>query len=264
MQPWLLFGEWLTIPTYPAVVAVGIALSTIVLRREARRDGLSVRLVMDAVFVALLTAIAGARFFHVLVEAPARYLAEPLAVFSPDGGWTFYGGLLGGLLGVTAVARWRGENPWRVLDVAALAIPFAQATARMACLAAGCCYGRLADWPFGWAVPWGVTYHRHGQLPEELLAVPLHPAPLYLSMMCLVLFVGLTWLRQRQRFDGQILAALLVGYGAGRAALDSFRGDVERGLFFGDRISAAQVAGVLTVVAGVLLWRRLARCTPSS
>lgn len=263
MQPWLWVGPF-ALPTYSAAAAVAVALATVVVRREALRGGLPPRAVLDAVAVGLLCAAIGARVFHLAVEIPGRVLADPAVILDPRTGWTFYGGLIGGLLGVGAWARRGGLPLWDTLDAVAVAIPFTQAIARLGCLGAGCCHGRVADWPLGVEVPWAIAIDRHGVLPDELLAVPLHPAPLYLSLMNVALFAGLSWLRARQRFPGQVLAALLVGYGAGRAGVDAFRGDAARGLFLGGAVSTAQLVGAVAVVAGLILWRRRSRCTPSS
>lgn len=263
MHPWLLYGETLQLGTYPVAIVVGFAVATVVLRREARVSELPVREVMDATLVGLLTGAVGARAFHVLIEAPALYWADPLAAISPFAGWTYYGGLLGGLFGIATYARWRGLNTWRVLDLFALAIPAAQVVARLGCLGAGCCHGRRADWPFGVQVPWAVTYDQHGHLSPELLAVPLHPAPLYLSLFALLLFVGLTRLKRRGLPDGLLTAGLLIGYGSGRAVFDSFRGDRARGLWLGDSLSTAQLVGLVVVVVGLFLWRQRRRAARS-
>ena len=255
MHPWLWFGDSVQIATYPVVIVAAFCACTAILRRESLRSRVPVRQTMDAAIVGLLTGGIGARLFHVLVEAPLQYAQDPLRIISPFAGWTFYGGLIGGLLGVALVARWRALSPWRLLDIFAVAIPFGQALARLGCLAGGCCYGRLADWPFG-EVPWAITVDNHGQIPPELLAVPLHPAPLYLSLFNLLLFVGLSRLRARKPAAGVVFATLLLSYGVGRALLEVFRGDSERGPWFGDVASSAQLTSVLVAGLGLGLLLR--------
>jgi len=194
---------------------------------------------------------------HVFVEAPAIYAQDPLRALSPFSGWTFYGGLLGGLAGVTLLSRYRGLPIWRMLDVFAIAVPLGQALARLGCLAAGCCYGRPATWPLGTSVPWSVTLHDHGTIPEPLLAVPLHPAALYLSLMNLGLFVLLARWRAADPPDGRIFTVYLALYAVGRGVLEVTRGDVARGLWFGGWVSTSQLVSVGVLILTAVLWVRL-------
>ncbi|MBW1877486.1 MAG: prolipoprotein diacylglyceryl transferase [Deltaproteobacteria bacterium] len=265
MHPWLLHTDVFRLPTYFTCLMIGMALASGVLRREALRGGLDHREVMNAALLALPAALAGARVMHVLVEAPAYYWSHPLQVLSPMGGWVFYGGALGGVLAVAGWARWRGLDPWQLLDVFSVATAFGLVFGRIGCLGGGCCYGRVADWPFGVVVPWAVRYYRRGQIPEDLLSVPLHPTPLYAVAIALALFVFLSFLRGRQRFGGEVLLAFLVLYGLGRSAAELFRADVERGLFFGGLVSTSQLLGLTTAaVAAATWWIWARRCTPSS
>jgi phosphatidylglycerol:prolipoprotein diacylglycerol transferase len=265
MHPWLLYTDVFRLPTYFTCLMIGMALGSGVLRREALRGGLDHREVMNAALLALPASLVGARAAHVLIEAPAYYWSHPLQVFSPVGGWVFYGGALGGVLAVAGWAWRRGLDPWSMLDVFSVATAFGLVFGRLGCLGGGCGYGRVADWPLGTAVPWAVRYYRRGQLPEELLSVPLHPTPLYAIALALVLFVVLSFLRQRQRFPGQVLLAFLVFYGLGRTIVEVFRADIERGLYFGGLVSTSQLIGLATAALAVAIWWRWARsCTPSS
>lgn len=265
MHPWLLYTGPLRLPTYFTLLMIGFALGTFVLRREALRDRIPVRDVMDAALWMLPSALVGARLVHVVVEAPGYYAQHPLDALSPLAGWVFYGGALGGILAVVAHARYRGHDPWRLLDHFTLATALGLVFGRLGCLGGGCCFGRVADWPLGVAVPWAIRYYRRGQLPEELVAVPLHPAPLYEIGLVLVLFVALSRLRERQRFAGQIFLAFLATYGVGRSLIEVFRADVERGLFLGGWLSTSQIIGIATALAVAIVWRdRATRCIPSS
>lgn len=229
---------------------VGFALATFVLRRESLRDGVSPSETMTAALWALPAALIGARGLHVVVEQPIYYWEHPLDVFSPVGGWVFYGGAIGGVLAVVSWARASGRDPWAVLDRFAPATAFGLVFGRIGCLGGGCCYGRPTD------LPWAVVYTRRGQLPDELLAVPLHPSPLYELALALALFVGLSALRARQRVSGETILAFLVVYGVGRSALEILRADIERGVFFGGWLSTSQIVGLASAAVAAAIWAR--------
>jgi len=66
-----------------------------------------------------------------------------------------------------------------------------------------------------------------GSLPGEVL----FPTQIWESMGGFLLFGVLSWLwTKHRRFDGQILAAMLVCYGLLRMTTEQFRGDTVRGL----------------------------------
>jgi phosphatidylglycerol:prolipoprotein diacylglycerol transferase len=244
---------------------LGFALGTVLLRREALRRGLEPGRVVDAVWWVLPASLIGARLAHVLLEAPDVYARDPLLAFSPEGGWVFYGGLAGALLAGGSYARRRGVSFWTLGDVFAPSTAFGLVFGRLGCLGGGCCYGRPADWPTGVTVPWSIAYYTRGQLPDELLAVPLHPAPLYEALLCLGLFLCLSALAWRQQFPGQILLTFAIGYGVGRSLLELFRADAERGLYFDGLLSTSQIIGLATALLAAAVYRARANaCTPSS
>jgi phosphatidylglycerol:prolipoprotein diacylglycerol transferase len=270
VHPWLVYTDTFRLPTYFTLLMLGLALATFVLRREALRHDLPARLPMDAALWVLPAALIGARLVHVVVEQPGYYAAHPLHVLSPQGGWVFYGGLAGALLaGWRFSARWAGTEArptfWGLADVFAPATAFGLVFGRIGCLGGGCCYGRPADWPLGTDVPWAVAYHWRGQVPEELLAVPLHPAPLYEALGCLGLFAWLSSVASQRRFEGQVLLSFVAGYGLLRSLVEAFRADEARGLWLGGWLSTSQIVGLVTAGLAIALHQRwLSACTPSS
>jgi phosphatidylglycerol:prolipoprotein diacylglycerol transferase len=262
VNPWLWTSTVVAIPTYFACLMIGLAVATAVLRREALRRGIEPRVPMDVALWVLPASLIGARLAHVLVEGPDLVRDHPWAILSPGGGWVFYGGLAGALAAGWRASRRVGVGFLRLADLFAPATAFGLVFGRIGCLGGGCCYGRPADWPLGWEVPWSVRYFVRGQLPEPWLAVPLHPAPLYEALGCVALFVLLSLRAERQRFDGEILLGFLGGYGVWRSVVEVFRADAERGLWFGGWLSTSQIVGVSTALFALVTWRRM--CTRSS
>jgi phosphatidylglycerol:prolipoprotein diacylglycerol transferase len=256
MLPWLVSGGWLELPTYMTMLMLGFAMAAVALGREVRASELPSREVFDVALVVLPAAWIGARLF-MLFESPEIYLERPWALLSLRGGWVFYGGFLMVSLMVVLRSRSLGLDPWKVGDVFAPCLPFGMAFGRLGCLGAGCCHGRPADWPLGVEVPWAVRYHRLGHVPEELLAVPLHPSPLYECFLGVLLYLVLRRVRARAAYDGQAIVVLFAGYGAGRFMLEWFRGDLERGFHFGGMLSTSQALGAASVALalGLHLWR---------
>lgn len=264
MHPWLIHAEAVRVPTYFASLMVGMAMATFVLRREAIRSQLSTRVIYDLAILVLPAAMLGSRALYVAQQHGIASLVDPARIFSPDGGYVFYGGVA--LASVLVLLRTRrlGLDAWRVSDVFAPAMPFGIAFGRLGCLGAGCCHGRPADWPLGVEVPWSIRYYTRGAVPEALLGVPLHPSPLYESLLGLLLFYVVSRVRARQAFDGQAIIGMFTLYGIGRTLIEFTRGDLVRGVYMGGMISTSQLVGMGSAVVGLSVYRwRKRQCIPS-
>jgi phosphatidylglycerol:prolipoprotein diacylglycerol transferase len=263
VHPRIVLGSF-AFSAYYALIATGLTLGTFVLRREAVRAGLRSRDVFDMVLAVAPGILVFGRLLVVL-DDPGRYVRHPLDLLSPATGWTSYGALLGTLGAVVVVSRWKGLDVWRVADCFAPAILFGHAFGRMGCLAAGCCHGRPADWPLGVEVPWSVRYYLPRFTRTDLIAVPLHPAPLYEALLVLGLYVLATARRDRRRYPGEALVILLGGYGIGRFVIEFFRGDLHRGTLLAGWITVGQgmALGMLAVAVAAHLVRSSSACTPS-
>lgn len=254
MHPWLIYTDSLQLPTYFTCLMLGFALALAFVRREALRSELSPKVVLDAVFWLLPAALIGARLAHVILVDPDTYVRDPMLFFMPTGGWVFYGGYVGAMVAGWRYAVRRGVSWAQLVDCYAIAIPFGLIWGRLGCLGGGCCFGRSADFPFGVEVPWSVIYTARGHLPDEFLAVPLHPAPVYAMLNAAILVLIIGWIRRHQRFDGEAMLAFVGLYGLGRSVLEVFRADASRGLYLGGWLSTSQIIGLFTAGVAFALW----------
>ena len=244
MHPWLIdvhlpvIGRVL-VSSYFFFLMTGCVVGCEAAIREARRSGEPPRQVLVIVVAAVLAGLAGARLGHFVFVARDRFLDDPLAFFAVwEGGMVFYGGFLGGLTAVLVLCRLRKLSLLRFGDMLSGPVMLGLAFGRIGCLLNGCCYGRPIDWGTGVEWPWGITF-LHGQVPSALRGFPLHPTQAYASLNALALFGILTWLRRRQRFDGQVFGFGLVAYGLTRSVLELFRLDLGRRFWFEDSLGQA-------------------------
>lgn len=96
---------------------------------------------VDVVLAALFLGLLGARAGHVLLNWNyfAYNTGQILAI--REGGLNWHGGLLGGLLGLLIVARWRKLSISRLLDLLTPALPLLALAGWWGCAAAHCAYG---------------------------------------------------------------------------------------------------------------------------
>src|SRR5438093_1103642 len=86
-----------------------------------------------------------------------------------------------------------------------------------------------------------------------LVGVPLHPAQLYESAVCLGLFGLLVWLGRRRHRDGDIIAAYTLLYALARFGLEYLRGDADRGFVFGGLLSTSQFIAIIMFMRTVVV-----------
>jgi phosphatidylglycerol:prolipoprotein diacylglycerol transferase len=249
--------------TYGVLLAVALVLALFVAARLARRDGLPSERMYDLGLWILLAGLLGSKLLLALLDPGAK-------IFSLDflrSGGVFYGGFLGGLLAAAILIPFYKLNFWKVADAFAPAIALGQFFGRQGCFAAGCCWGKPTD------LPWGVHFSEKA---HEMTGVPiydyttnsalhLHPTQLYESFAMLAVFALLYFLHSRKKFNGQILIMYMILYPLIRFTVEFFRDD-PRGDLFGlttmTGLSTSQMISLLVAAgAAVFLVMRLRRAS---
>ncbi|MCK9314579.1 MAG: prolipoprotein diacylglyceryl transferase [Verrucomicrobia bacterium] len=210
---------------------------------------------MDSIPWIVVGALVGARALFVITYWDEYFAGQPLwEIFAIQrGGLIYFGGLLFSIV-TTAFYLVKNKIPvWIFLDILGPSLAVGHALGRLGCFINGCCYGCPTGSGYGFSYPdWHET---HG--------VRIHPVQLYEMGLNLILFGLLEYFFRRRKYDGQITAYYLVGYGVIRFATEFFRGDVPR--IFLSLTQAQCIAGVI-FAAGVGLWiyRRRTRKAPST
>lgn len=239
MHPVITIGK-LHIYSYTVTGLVGVAAGVLMMVFADKRLKRCREDLFYCALYALIGGFLGAKILYIITVLPQVFSDPKVLLLSVGQGTVFYGGVIGGLLGMARyTCRFRMPF-WRFADAAAVGIPIGHLWGRIGCLLAGCCYGSPTDSILG------VTY------PACSLAappgVPLHPVPLYEAGFNLLLMTVLLILLPRSHRPGRISGLYLLAYGIARPIFDCFRGDHDR-LFF--IISFAVSA--LACVCGVLL-----------
>jgi phosphatidylglycerol:prolipoprotein diacylglycerol transferase len=279
----LLDGEIrLPLHTYGLLVATAFIVGIWLARREARRRGQDPERISDLSFWILLAALAGSRIFFVfvnwddyfgagrLVSTPFGRIPRLLALW--QGGLVFYGGFIGAALTGFWYMRRHRMRFFEHADTLIPSLAFGHFLGRLGCFSAGCCWGEVAGRPLPFLVrfpPQSLAYQtfagrphpEHFLAPDRLATLPLFPVQLYESFGELAIFIALVVLvRPRKKFHGQVLATWLLLYAVLRTVVELFRGDVERGVYFG--LGAGQWTSLAIFATGVAIWVRARRAAP--
>lgn len=243
-----------TIYWYGILAALGFLTAFWVSTRRAPQEGLPPEIIIDLAPWLIGGAIVGARLFYVVTHWQEDFAGKPFwEMFAlRRSGLVWYGGLIGASLATIIYARVKKASLWRLADVMAPSIALGHVFGRFGCLMTGCCYGRPTD------LPWGIRFPADHWTRGD----PVHPTQIYEAFLNGLLFLGLTWLYRRKRFDGQIFATYLIGYALLRGFVESFRGDYPK-YYLGGHVTPAQFVSVGILVAGSLLLWKLSNSGPS-
>jgi prolipoprotein diacylglyceryltransferase len=124
------------------------------------------------------------------------------------------------------------------------------------------------------AVPWAMHFPNPTTPEGRYTLVPLdhtydvekdadvwiHPTQLYEFLANLCIFGILLWVDRRctkGAFRGRLVALYLVLYSIGRGAIEHWRGDADRGEYFGGAVSFSQIVSVFVLLGGVMMYRGL-------
>ncbi len=181
-----------------------------ILRGRAGRVTMAV--LDDILFYAVLGIILGGRLGYVLFYKPVFYFGNPIEIIKIwEGGMSFHGGFIGVLIAMLLVARKHHLRWIEIMDFLAPLVPPGLAAGRLGNFINGELFGRVTD------VPWGMLFRNGGPLPR-------HPSQLYqFALEGCLLFVLLWWYSSRPRPPWAVSGAFLVGYGTMRFIAEFFR-----------------------------------------
>lgn len=222
----------LTIYFFGFMIAIGASVGLFIFSREAKKQGLDHKLLMDGAIYSLISGIIGARIIFILIYNPAYYFANPLKIVSVhEGGLSIHGGILAGLI----VGYWflkKNKLPvWKTLDIVSPALILAQGISRIGCDVFG--------GPISSALPWGV----------EVNWEYLHPAQAYEFLLDYLLF-GYLWLRlKKPAFSGQVFSHYLIGFMVIRGIVEFTRLNP---MVFGP-FSVSHVMSFVGIIIGLIL-----------
>jgi phosphatidylglycerol:prolipoprotein diacylglycerol transferase len=208
----------ISIKTFGVCFALGFLACGAVVARRLRELGRSPDWSYEIVFASLLGGVIGARVYYLLQNYSSLKGGLVSNIFSGSG-LVWYGGAIGGAIGVVAWTRWRGVFELKIFDMCATALALGYAIGRIGCQVSG-----DGDYGIRSSLPWAMGYP-HGTVPTPP-GVRVQPTPIYETVsMCLLAYV-LWQLRDRFR-PGVIFALYMVGSGLERFLVEFIRRNKE-------------------------------------
>ena len=148
-----------------------------------------------------------------------EYLRDPGQIFTLEtlqAAGVFHGGFIAAFVTAVVVMSRYKLPVLETMDVFAPGVAIGQAIGRLGCFAAGCCWGRECD------LPWGVRFRFNFAAPVPLDKT-LHPVQLYESAVNFLIFAVLYRMCGKEHRAGQLIGWYLVPYSTVRFIVEFFR-----------------------------------------
>lgn len=240
---------------------------------ELRRRGHDPDWAWQLVVGAVIGGIVGAKLYYMLLNWP-DLVRDPWGSLTSRAGLVWYGGLIGGALGVVLLVRRHRMPLGPVADGAAVALPLAYAVGRIGCFLVGDDYGRPTGHWIGIAFPRGAPPSTAGHLRDQFgvsidpsipdsQVLAVHPTQLYEVGLSLLIFLFLWRIRKVPRPSGSLFMVYLVLAGLERFLVEFFRAKDDR---FFEPFTLAQMISAAIVIGGLygLARLRATRAAPAA
>jgi phosphatidylglycerol:prolipoprotein diacylglycerol transferase len=219
---------------------------------ELRRRALDEEYAADVVIGAVLGGLIGAKLWYVALTGESLF---------SRGGFVWYGGFLGGVLGVV-FNSWRKRVPIAfTAELVAPALTLGYAIGRVGCFLVGDDYGVPTSLPWAVKFPDGLPPTTAGRLAEFHVAFPpgtdptqlvaVHPTQVYETALMLLATAWLWKRRDHPHAMGWLFGCYLLIAGLERLLIEFLRAKDDR-VLHGFTIAQAASLGIIAVGAVVM------------
>src|SRR5688572_29254762 len=171
MYPVLIEIGGFKVTSFGVMIALSFLAAAWLCARGFRRAGVNPDYAWDLAGWAAICGILGAKTYYLLLHFPET-AANPWAALLSRSGLVWYGGFIGGALGVLFRLHQLKMPVWKVADAVAPALALGYAIGRVGCFLVGDDYGAPTDAPWAVAFPQGAPPSTAGNLRAFGVDVP--------------------------------------------------------------------------------------------
>lgn len=256
-----MYPEILGIGSYIVLAVVGFVAGFLLGVARRKKYGYDIRELIAMLCASIVGIMIGGKLLFTITEIPAlinhNFSWEIIEKRVLNGGFVFYGGLLGSLLCIYFLAKYMKADARKMLNFAVPCFTLFHAFGRVGCLLEGCCYGIESSFGFATLCGYGENISRFPVQLVEAIAL--------LAITAILLLVEYENFKNGKKYE--ILPVYLILYAPVRFVLEMVRGDLLRGvthvvvdynttdgnLNFAFDVSTSQIISILIIV-GVALY----------
>ena len=253
------------------IIALGSLLAYLMIAKEAKRTKQDPELYLDFMLCVIIPAILGARIYYVLFSLD-NYIVEGQSlkdtIFNMlnirGGGLAIYGGVIAGIITLIIFSRKRKVNTMLMLDTCCMGLLVGQILGRWGNFFNREAFGAYTDSLFAMAIPvdwfggknYLVSTVNSGVITQDMIDnvliisgkefVQVHPTFLYESVWNLGVLLFIFLYRRHKKFNGEMFAMYIWGYGLGRVWIEGLRTDSL--MVFGLNFKVSQLLAALCVI----------------
>ena len=238
------------ISMYSLAILVGIAFGTLfAVYHFSKYHDIPKEDIFYAILFGIIGLGIGAKLLYIITNIPfliqnaSRLEFWPTVLALLQAGFVFYGGLIGGILGIYIYSKAFKVSFKKLLLIIVPVIPLVHAFGRIGCFFAGCCHG-MEYHGFG-----SVVFTNSPFVKPELLNVPLFPSQIVESICNLIIFIILLVTYKKMKDSYKPIALYCILYSIVRFVLEFFRGDTVRGFLL--NLSTSQWISILIFIVGI-------------
>lgn len=267
---------------YGMVIALGFILGYLLIAQEAKRTNQDPEMYLDYMLWLVIPAILGARIYYVVFSL-SDYVKEGQSLKDTilgminirGGGLAIYGGVIAGIIVLLIFAKKRKVSVMLMLDTCAMGLLVGQILGRWGNFFNREAFGGYTDSLFAMALPveWfgGKNYLlstvNNGIITQEMIDhvvnidgmefIQVHPTFLYESLWNLGVLLIIFLYRRHKKFDGEMFAMYIWGYGLGRVWIEGLRTDSL--MLPGINFKVSQLLAAICVVAAsvYIIYKRI-------
>ena len=267
---------------YGMVIALGFILGYLLIAREAKRTNQNPEMYLDYMLWLVIPAILGARIYYVVFSLK-DYVKEGQSLKDTilgminirGGGLAIYGGVIAGIIVLLIFAKKRKVSVMLMLDTCSMGLLVGQILGRWGNFFNREAFGGYTDSLFAMALPveWfgGKNYLlsivNNGIITQEMIDhvvnidgmefIQVHPTFLYESVWNLGVLLIIFLYRRHKKFNGEMFAMYIWGYGLGRVWIEGLRTDSL--MLPGINFKVSQLLAAICVVAAsiYIIYKRI-------
>ncbi len=249
-----------SIKYYGMIIAFGMVCGYLVASYQAKRTGQNSELYLDLTLWDIVFAVIGARIYYVIFSWE-DYKDNIIQIFNiRGGGLAIYGGVIAGVITTFVFAKVKKQSFWKLVDTACAGLLIGQVIGRWGNFFNREAFGDYTDNFLAMQIRESDVYTgyitdniaNNIAVVDGIRYIQVHPTFLYESLWNLCLLIIILLYTKHKKFDGELFAIYVFGYGLGRVWIEGLRTD--QLIFFNTGLAVSQVlSGILVILSGAVL-----------
>ena len=250
-----------TIAYYGVIVALAMIIGFFVAAASAKKTYQNIDDYYDLFILVIIMAIIGARTYYVAFNWDYYQIRPSQILNIRAGGLAVYGGIIACILAMSVFCLVRRLRFFQVVDTSICGLAIGQAVGRFGNFFNMEAFGTYTNNLFAMRMKYDLVdkttvdsqmlYNKITDMGAEYIQA--HPTFLYESSCNILLFILLILIFLRwKKFNGQVFATYLIGYGTIRFFIEALRTD---SLYIANTtIRVSQVVSIVAVVMGIIIY----------